>query len=137
MQELYLGITRRAQLFGIFSAITVLIACLGLVGLAAFTAERRIKEIGIRKATGANAMDIVRLLLWQFTKPVLWANVIAWPAAAYLMTRWLHGFAYHIELQPWVFAATGAMVIGVALLTVSAHSITLARAKPIKALRYE
>jgi putative ABC transport system permease protein len=137
MEELYRDTTRRAQLCGIFAAVTVLIACLGLLGLAAFTAERRTKEIGIRKVTGADARHIVQLLLWQFAKPVLWANFIAWPAAAYLMTRWLHGFAYHVELQPWVFAATGAMAVGVALLTVSAHSMTLSRAKPIKALRYE
>jgi putative ABC transport system permease protein len=137
MEELYLDITRRAQVLGLFSAMTVLIACLGLLGLAAFTAERRTKEIGIRKATGADVRHIVQLLLWQFTKPVLWANVIAWPAAAYLMNRWLRGFAYHVELQPWVFAATGAITICVALLTVSTHSVMLARAKPVKALRYE
>ena len=137
MEEVYLDITRRSQLFGIFSALTVLIACLGLLGLAAFTAERRTKEIGVRKAMGADTGHIVRLLLWQFTKPVLWAAVIAWAAAAYLMTHWLRGFAYHIELQPWVFAATGAMAIGVALLTIGAHSMTLARAKPTKALRDE
>jgi putative ABC transport system permease protein len=137
MEEVYLDITRRAQLFGIFSAMTVLIACLGLLGLAAFTAERRTKEIGVRKAMGADTGHIMQLLLWQFTKPVLWANVIAWAAAAYLMSRWLRGFVYHVELQPWVFAATGATTICLALLTVSAHSTTLARARPVRSLRDE
>jgi putative ABC transport system permease protein len=86
---------------------------------------------------GASKSEIVRLLLWQFGKPVLWANVIAWPAAGYLMNRWLQGFAYHAPLEPALFVAAAAMTLAMALLTVSVHSILVARAKPVLALRYE
>ena len=79
--------------------LAVMLAALGLFGLAAFTAERRTKEIGIRKSMGATRTDILRLLLWQFARPVLWANLIAWPAAYFAMRRWLDGFAYRIELE--------------------------------------
>ncbi len=84
MQQLYLSMLRQAQLFAVFSGIAVFLACLGLLGLSISTAERRTKEIGIRKAMGAGSGDITRLLLWQFVKPVLWANLIAWPLACYV-----------------------------------------------------
>jgi putative ABC transport system permease protein len=137
VQELYLDVSRQAQLLAMFSGIAVFIACLGLFGLAAFTAERRTREIGIRKAMGAETCDIVRMLVWQFTKPVLWANLVAWPVAAYVMHRWLEGFAYHIDLAPWLFAVATAVAIGIALLTVGVHSIRVARARPVLALRDE
>jgi len=86
---------------------------------------------------GAGTGDIMRLLMWQFTKPVLWANLIAWPLAAWLMTRWLETFASHIDLPLWLFPATGAVTLAIALLTVSVHSFVVARAKPVAALRYE
>ncbi|MBB4633162.1 FtsX-like permease family protein [Sphingosinicella soli] len=84
-------------LLATFSFITIVVACLGLYGLAAFTAERRTKEIGIRKVLGAGVFDIVRLLVWQFSKPVLLANLIAWPLAIWAMTRWLESFPYRID----------------------------------------
>ena len=137
MQSLYLDVSRRAQVFSVFCAITVLICCIGLLGLAAFTAERRTREIGIRKAFGADTRDVLRLLLWQFSKPVMWANLIAWPVAGYIMSRWLAGFAYHITLPLWLFPSTAAGALAVALLTVATHSILVARAPPVAALRYE
>ena len=82
IQNLYLGMLREAQAFAVFSGVAVLLACLGLVGLSASEVERRTKEIGIRKAMGASRIDALRLLIWQFAKPVLWANLIAWPVAA-------------------------------------------------------
>jgi putative ABC transport system permease protein len=137
VQELYVDVTSQAAVFSAFAGIAVFIACLGLFGLAAFTAERRTKEIGIRKAMGAGQWDIVKLLVWQFTKPVLLANLIAWPIGYYFMNRWLQGFAYHADLEPWIFPAAAAIALVIALLTVSAHAFLVARAKPVTALRYE
>lgn len=128
---------RQGMLLGIFVGIAIFIACLGLFGLAVFTAARRTQEIGVRKATGAGTGDVMRLLLWQFTKPVIWANLIAWPVAGLLMHRWLQGFAYRIDLEPWLFVASSVAALLIALLTVGAHCYLVARAKPVAALRYE
>ena len=137
MQAQYLGLMRQAQMFAGLSALTILLACSGLVGIAISTAERRTKEIGIRKAMGATTAKIVALLLWQFAQPVLWANLIAWPVAWWLMRRWLSGFAYHVDLHWWVFAAASAGALAIALLTVAGQAFLTARAKPVLALRYE
>jgi putative ABC transport system permease protein len=137
IQTMYLAMLREAQLFGVFAAVAVLLACLGLLGLAASIAERRTHEIGIRKAMGADTGNIVRLMLRQFVKPVLWANLIAWPVTAYAMHRWLQGFAYHVDLAVWLFPAAAALALLIALLTVATHSILVARAHPVAALRYE
>ena len=137
VQTQYLDIIRQTQAFSAFSLATVVIAALGLFGLSAFAAEQRTKEIGIRKAMGASRADILRLLLWQFTKPVLWANVIAWPVAYFVMRRWLEGFAYHIDLELWVFVAASALALAIALLTVIGHALLVARSRPVEALRYE
>ena len=124
---------------GFFSLLAIAISALGLYGLAAFTAERRTKEIGIRKVLGASVMDIVRLLIWQFSKPVLIAVLIAWPIAAWAMIRWLETFPY--RLDSWVLipvcllAAVVAFVIAWA--TVGGNTAKVARENPIKALRYE
>ena len=119
------------------AGLAIFIACIGLFALAAFTTERRTKEIGVRKAMGASTLDVVRLLLWQFAQPVLWANLIAWPAAWWVMNRWLQGFAYHVDLSPWYFLAGGGAAAMIAVLTVLGHCIAQARAKPVQALRYE
>ncbi len=137
VQNLYAGLTRQSAIFTAFAAVALFIAGLGLFGLAGFTLERRTKEIGIRKAMGAESADVTKLLLWQFAKPVLWANLIAWPVAGFVMNRWLQGFAYHIDLEPWLFVAAAAVALLVAMLTVSTHSILVARARPVTALRYE
>lgn len=137
VQELYLDITRQSQLFRLFSGIAVFIAGLGLFGLSAFTAETRTKEIGIRKAMGASRASILKLLLWEFSKPVLWANAIAWPVGYLAMRRWLEGFAYHVELTLGMFVAASALALVIALLTVSSHALLVARAQPVTALRYE
>ncbi|THD78286.1 MAG: FtsX-like permease family protein [Phenylobacterium sp.] len=121
----------------ICALIAVTIACLGLFALSAFTAERRTKEIGVRKAMGASSGDILKLLLWQFTKPVIWANLIAWPAAFFLLRWWLSAFAYHVDLAPWTFAAAGLGALVIAWATVFIHALNVARSKPVGALRYE
>lgn len=128
---------REGRIFGIFVGIAIFIACLGLFGLASFTAERRTKEIGLRKVHGARTRDIVRLLLWQFSKPVLIANLIAWPVAWYYLTDWLKGYAFRIPLNPLYFLAAGIIALLIAWVTVIFHTILIARAKPILALRYE
>ena len=137
IQSLYVAVQRLTQTLLMFSGCALLLACLGLVGVAAATAERRIKEIGVRKAMGAGTAQLMQLLLWQSTRPVLWANLIAWPAAAWVMHRWLAGFAYHVELDPLWFAAATSISLALALLTVSVHCYRVAREKPVKALRYE
>ncbi len=122
-----------------FSLIIILVACLGLYGLAAFTAEQRTKEIGIRKVMGASVANIVRLLLWQFSKPVLTANLIAWPLSAWMMLRWLEGFP--IRLDSWVLVpfclAAGLVAALIAGLSVGGNTARVAHARPIEALRYE
>ena len=137
MQQLYIGLLRQAQIFAVFSGVAIFLACLGLLGLSISTAERRTKEIGVRKAMGAGSGDVTRLLLWQFAKPVLWANLIAWPIAWYAMDRWLSGFAYHVTLSPLVFVGATLLAVLVALFTVAVQSTLAARAVPATALRYE
>ncbi|HEX5690897.1 MAG TPA: FtsX-like permease family protein, partial [Roseiflexaceae bacterium] len=128
---------RQTQVASIFAGVALFIGCLGLFGLSAFNAERRTKEIGVRKAMGASTAAIMRLLVWQFMKPVLWANLIAWPLCAFFMQRWLNGFAAHIDLEPWLFAAATGVALCVALFTVIGHCYLAARSRPVNALRYE
>ena len=135
--ELYKKEDARAKIFAAFSSLAVIIGCLGLFGLAAFTAERRTKEIGIRKVLGARTRDIVQLLVWQFSRPVIIANVIAWPVAWWMMRDWLNGFDQRIALTPIPFVIAGAIALGIAIATVVGHAVKVARANPIHALRYE
>jgi putative ABC transport system permease protein len=137
VHDLYNSDEKRAELFGIFALLAVAIGCLGLFGLAAFTAERRTKEIGIRKVLGARVRDIVRLLAWQFSKPVILANLIAWPIAWWMMRGWLNGFDERIPLGPAPFLLAGGLALVIAIATVSGHAIRVARSNPIDALRYE
>ena len=135
--RLYQADERQGEMFGLFVGIAIFIACLGLFGLAAFTAGRRTREIGIRKVFGARVRDVVFLLLWQFSTPVLIANAIAWPVAWYYLQGWLQGFAYRIPLNPLYFVAAGAAALAIAWATVFVHALRVARANPIRALRYE
>ena len=137
IEHLYRDITRQGQVFSGFALVAVLIACLGLFGLAAFTAERRTKEIGIRKAMGASTADILKLLIWEFAKPVLLANAIAWPLAYVAMSHWLEGFAYRISLDPLLFVGAGIVALAIASGTTLYHALQVARSRPVMALRYE
>ena len=125
------------QLFTFFSLLVVFLACLGLFGLAAFTAEQRIKEIGIRKVLGASVSGITALLSKEFLKLVFIASLIAWPIAWYAMNRWLQDFAYRINIQWWIFVLAGGLAILIAFVTVSFQSIKAAMANPVKSLRSE
>jgi putative ABC transport system permease protein len=135
--RLYIDTLIQGATVAIAGLIALSIAALGLFALSAYTTERRTKEIGVRKAMGASSGDILKLLLWQFTKPVIWANLIAWPAAFLIMRWWLASFAYHVELAPWTFLAAGIGALVIAWATVFVHALNVARAKPVGALRYE
>ena len=135
--EQYRNDRRFAALFSVFAGLAILIACLGLFGLASFAAQQRTKEIGIRKVLGASVSGIVALLSKEFVKLVLAANLIAWPLTYAVMNNWLRDFAYHIDIGWWVFALAGAMALLIALLTVSTQAVKAALANPVEALRYE
>jgi putative ABC transport system permease protein len=133
----YFDLVVQGTTVAICAGLAVLIACLGLFALSAFTTERRTKEIGVRKAMGANTRDVVLLLLWQFTIPVLVATAVAIPLGALAMNWWLRGFVYHAPLSAWVFVLAAIAGIVIAWLTVSWQSFNVAKAKPAGALRYE
>jgi putative ABC transport system permease protein len=135
--SLYKAEMRLEKIFGIVTSLAIFIACLGLFGLAAFTAEQRTKEIGVRKVLGASVSGIFLLLSREFTRWVLVANVIACPVAYYVMSRWLQNFAYRINIGPWVFILAAGMALLIALLTVSYQAIRAALANPVESLRYE
>ncbi|MGZ8327268.1 MAG: ABC transporter permease [Allosphingosinicella sp.] len=135
--ELYEAEDARAKTFAGFALLSVVVGCLGLFGRAAFTAERRTKEIGIRKVLGARSRDIVRLLVWQFSKPVIVANLIAWPVAWWVMRDWLNGFDARIPLGPTPFLLAALLALAIAVGTIAGHAFRVARSNPIHALRYE
>ena len=135
--KLYLKERQTRKLFSIFTFITILIACLGVFGLASFTAERLTREIGIRKVLGASVSGIIMNLWIKFTKWVVLANVIAWPVAYYFMSRWLGNFAYRINLDIWTFILSGLASLAIALLSISYQSIKAATANPVDSIRHE
>jgi putative ABC transport system permease protein len=135
--RLYIDTLIQGAVIAIAAAVALTIAALGLFALSAYTTERRTKEIGVRKAMGASARDILGLLIWQFTQPVLWANLIAWPISFLALNAWLKGFAYHVDAAPWTFAAAAAGAVVIAWATVFVHALRVSRAKPVGALRYE
>lgn len=137
IQAQYVADQRLGRAVGLFAGLAILIASLGLFGLAAFAAERRRKEIGIRKVLGASVASVVALLSKDFAKLVGIAFVVAAPVAYLAMQRWLEDFAYRIDLGPWLFLAAGAAALAVALLTVSAQALRAATANPTEALRNE
>ena len=120
-----------------FTALALFIASLGLLGLAVFSAEQRTKEIGIRKVLGAPVLKIIYMMTGEYTHWVVVANVIAWPVTYLAMTKWLQSFAYKVRLGWWVFALAGAMVLLIALLSISWQIVRAATANPVKSLRYE
>jgi putative ABC transport system permease protein len=135
--KLYRSEQRMGSLFNYFTVLAVVISCLGLFGLASFMAEKRTKEIGIRKVLGASITGIIILLNKQFTKWVLIANIVAWPIAYYAMSKWLQGFAYRINLGIWTFALAAVVALVIAVITVSYQSFKAALANPAESLRYE
>ncbi|WP_448661304.1 ABC transporter permease [Sphingomonas sp. CJ20] len=137
LERNYRRMDARAQMFGMFAILAVLIGCMGLFGLASFTAERRTKEIGVRKVLGARTRDVVQLLVWQFARPVVIANVIAWPIAWWVMREWLNQFDARMPLGPLPFVAAGVLALVIAVLTIGGQAFRVARTNPVHALRYE
>ncbi len=137
VNEMYTTEQRTGRLFNFFAGIAILVSCLGLFGLATFTAQLRRKEIGVRKVLGASVMGIVTLLSGDFLKLVLLGILVASPIAWYTMNQWLEGFAYRTTLSWWLFAVAGLVAVGIALLTVSFQSVKAALTNPVKSLRSE
>jgi len=135
--RMYASDAARGRLFAWSSALAIAIGALGLFGLAAFLAERRTKEMALRKLFGARAPQLVRLLGWQLSRPAVFANLLAWPIAWWAMREWLNGFQERISLSPLYFIAAAALALLVAFATVIGQTLRVARARPINALRYE
>ncbi len=129
--------TLTGTLAGVFASLAIFISCLGLFGLAAYTAERRIKEIGIRKVLGASVSGLAGLLSKDFLKLVLLSCILAFPFALYLMVHWLRGYQYRVDINWWVFALAGIAALLIALVTVSFQAIKAALMNPVKSLRSE
>ena len=135
--EVYKADNQVSQIVGILAGLAIFISCLGLFGLASHSAERRVKEIGVRKVLGASVQNITLMLSANFLKLVLIANVIAWPTVWYFTYKWLQGFAFHIAVQWWIFIIAGIVSVLIAFFTVSFQSIKAAVANPVKSLRSE
>ncbi|MHB9013210.1 MAG: ABC transporter permease [Ignavibacteriaceae bacterium] len=137
LDTLYKSEKKLGMLFTWFSLLSIVISCLGLYGLSLYTGERKTKEIGIRKVIGASVWEIVILLSKEFVKWVLISNLIAWPLAYYIMSKWLQDFAYRTNISPWIFIASSVLSLIIALLTLILHVIKAATVNPVESLRYE
>ena len=135
--SLYLHEEKMGKILTGFTAFAILIACLGLWGLASFIMERRTKEIGIRKVLGSSVLEIILMMIKDFAQWILLANLIAWPIAWYVMNRWLQNYAYKTDISWWVFILSGGIALVIAFATVSIQAIRAATANPVKSLRYE
>ena len=136
-QRVYLAEKKTEKIFLVFSVLAVIIACLGLFGLSAFISERRTKEVGVRKVLGATTGNLISLLIGQFLKWVILANLIAWPIAWLAMEKWLQNFSYQTNITIWPFIFSIVLAAATALLTVSFQAVKAARSNPVESLRYE
>ncbi|HEY4289355.1 MAG TPA: ABC transporter permease [Puia sp.] len=137
LDHLYTAESRMSRLFNVFSALSIIISCLGLFGLATFSTQRRTKEIGVRKVLGAGEAGIVALLAKEFLRLVALSLLVAFPVAWYVMNQWLRGFVYRVNISAWVFVAAGVAALLVAFVTVSYQTIRAAMANPTRSLRSE
>ena len=135
--ELYGYEERISKIMRSFTLFAIFISCLGLFGLAAFSAQKKTKEIGIRKALGASISSLIILVSKQFMKLVLISFVFAWPLAYYLMKNWLNNYAFKIELNIWIFIISGIILIIITFLTILYQSINASRTNPVDSLKYE
>jgi putative ABC transport system permease protein len=135
--EVYRADAQVSRMVGILAVLAILISCLGLFGLASYSAERRVKEIGIRKVMGASVQHIVGLLSRHFIKLVLIANLMAWPLAWFVLNRWLQDYAYRVAISWWVFVLAGVIALLIALVTVSMLAMKAAVSNPVTSLRSE
>jgi len=137
IEALYQDEKRQARIFATFAGLAILLSAVGLFGLTALLAARRTKEIGIRRVVGASKPQVALMMVGQFTRPVLLANLLAWPAAWWLLSRWLERYAVRIELTPLPFIAAGLGALALAAAVVAIHALRVAAAPPVTALRYE
>ena len=135
--SLYRSEQRLGKVFGIFAFLAIMVACMGLFGLTAFTADQRTKEIGIRKVLGASLSNIITLISREFVRLVLVADIVSLPISYYFMHRWLKNFVYRIDIGMWMFVFASVIALLIALFTVSAQAIRAALANPVDSLRYE
>ena len=137
VNSLYQNDNRAGRIVTLFSCLAIFVSCLGLFGLAAYVAEQRTKEIGVRKVLGAPLSHILWLLTGQFVKWVVLASLVAWPVGYWIMNRWLEGFAFRSSLSMWIFLVSGLVALIIATLTVSSQVIKTALANPVQSLKYE
>ena len=135
--KLYTSEARFQKVFISLVILGIFIACLGLLGLATYAAQQRVKEIGIRKTLGASVASVVGLLSKDFLKLVVFALIISIPIAYYAMDKWLQDFAYRVEIKWWIFAIAGLVALAIAFATISIQTFRAARANPVKSLRTE
>jgi len=133
----YAAEQRTGTILNMFAVLTILVACLGLFGLATYTAQQRSKEIGIRKVLGASAAQVTSMLSKEFLKLILIACLIAFPLSYWAMHKWLEDFAYRTTISSWTFVVAGVVALSIALITVSFQAIKAAVANPVKSLRTE
>ena len=137
LDRLYRSDRQTANILTSFAVLAIFISCLGLLGLSTFLTQQRTKEIGIRKVLGSSISQIIHLLTSDFSKWVLISNLIAWPAAYYILQKWMDSFPYRISLSVWYFVLAGMLTLLIALLTISAQALKAANSNPLKALKYE
>lgn len=136
-RQVYQNEQKLGKIFNVFGLISIFIACLGLLGLASFSTEQRAKEIGVRKVLGASTSGLVILFTREFTRWVLLANLIAWPAAFFIMNSWLKRFVFRVPIEFWTFFLAGVLALGIALCTVSLQALKAAATDPVNSLKYE
>lgn len=136
-EQVYSQEIRKAQVYLTFSVLTIVIACIGLLGLATFVLQQRTKEIGIRKVLGASFTEIVRLVSWEFAITILISSLIASPLAYYFMRDWLESFEYRTQMGPWIFFISAITAIAIALITIGAQTFKTAHQNPAETLKYE
>jgi len=137
VEGLYQNDIKAGKIVSLFSFLAIFVSCLGLFGLAAFVAEQRTKEIGVRKVLGAGFSSILWLLTRQFVKWVVVANLIVWPVGYWAMNRWLQGFAFRTSVTVWIFLAGALAAVGIAVITVSSQVLKAAFFNPATSLKYE
>ncbi len=135
--QFYAADRQRGEIFGVFAMFAVFVSSIGLFSQAAYTAQRRSKEIGIRKLMGASTFAVVRLMVWQFSKPVIVANLVAWPVAWMITQDWLSGFAYRIDLTPVPFIAASTLAFMIAAVTIVYHAIRASNTNPAAILKHD
>jgi hypothetical protein len=135
--RIYRSEKQTGTLLSIFTFLAILVACLGLLGLAAYTAEQKTKEIGIRKVLGARILSLFIMMVKEFTRLVFIANFVAWPVAYLVTKNWLDNFSYRTSINIWVFVYSGMLAMTIAVMTVGYQSFKAARANPVESLRYE